>query len=958
MCNFVHLHHHTSASSDGMGTTEAKIDYVKSMGQTAIAITDHGTLSNVAEFSLYSHSVGIKPILGNEVYIDYAGKIGHLTVLSSGKQGYNNLVRLNNAAHQNFTGYGRGSQKPAVTLDMLDYHKDGLIVLTGCPASPVHSDEYSTGLLFTKQLHRIFGDRLWAEIMFPIRGQDFHSRPLQIAKELGLQPVFTNDSHFVLQNDYDLHTILQKARTGYTYESKELWLKSRTEVEHIARLNNIDEEIIQAGCDNTVVIADSIEAIELKGDPILPHVEQDKIDTMVATLYQRLEDDILLHPDTADERRERLEFELGVLRSFEALGYIYITNDLTTACRDMGIMYTTRGSAAGSYVLYLLQISQVDPIHFKLLFERFLNVSRKDMPDVDLDVDSLRRSDILQYANDKWGMKSVSTISTYSHSSIVRDIVRVMNLPLSDEVVQKVSHSEYGSDAWNTFAAIDKKIERFYEVVMDQTRQVSRHAAAIASIPKGLPFEVPIERQNSGEYSIAYTEGNKKFLQSLGIVKFDMLGIRALTLIDILTKITGDITPLGIPVQDLPSEIYTQFIDSDVTGVFQYTSDGMVQLAKSIGVENIDEVGLCSALYRPGALDAGLSEMYGDVKHGRTELRHIDPRIDTILAETNNVICYQEQVMSVYATVTGSGLAGANLARKALSPKSVKQTQDPAWIDKRDALCGEFYEKGIMNGFSHETIDLLWHNLETHSRYSFNKSHSCSYGRLSAIDLWYKKYYPKAYFTALLQIDAYSPYSNSSLYVYHAIRNGATISMPDINNSTDTYSLVDGVIYMPLSSIKFFGSTSAEKYLAIRAEHGKFATVEELQKVVPGRVLNKRTVENLRKLGALNSLSDIENVVPTDTDITEILGFVLPQKWQVDRAEYYRDADKIKVGWIKEIKPHVSKAGNEMKLVVLEPYSRFAWCYPDQFTSYRVGEFIGIVVDEYAHIVKISRVIK
>ena len=951
MCdNYVHLHHHGDASGDGMSTIDVHLDYIKSIGQTAIALTDHGTASGLATFSLYGHQIGIKPIMGIEIYIDYADKIGHLTVLSSGITGYNNLIRLNNASHCNLLSYGRGAKRPAVTMDMLDAYRHGLIILTGCPASPIHYGEIADGLSFTRKLHHVFGDNLWAELMFPLGGQDFHSRPLAIANELGLQPVITNDAHFVTKADGAIHNLLVSARKGFDYESKQLWLKSRSEIEQTARAFGISEDIIKTGCDNTVIIADSIEPVTLKAEPVLPHVSESDIDELTQKIYQALDADTVLHPDTAEERRKRLAFELSVFRDFDIMGYLYITHDIVSACKDKNILYTTRGSAAGSYILYLLDISKIDPIHFGLLFERFLNVARKDLPDVDLDVDALRRGDVIDYARERWGMMPVSTVTTYSHASIVRDINRVMNLNLAKDIIDEITASDYGSEAWHKFANISPKIEPLYAAINGQERNKSRHAAAIAAVPKDLPFEIPIESQANGELAIAFTEGSTKTLQALGVVKFDLLGIRVLSKIAEMRDLTGDTLPIRIPVTDLPQEIYTLFSKGEVDGLFQFTSPGMLKLAKNIDVENVFEIGLCSALYRPGALDAGLHTLYGDVKHGRAPKRTIHPNIDKILEPTHSVICYQEQMMAVFAAITGGGLASANVARKVLSPKSVKKLQDPEWIASRDKVKTTFFADGRNNGYDDSILNQVWDELETHTRYSFNKSHSDSYAALAAIMLYYKYYYPQEYYTAMLRIDLFSPQSNAKEYIYHAVRAGCTIGMPDINVSTHTYELRNNKINLPLSAIKGFGQKTLDNFLAIRSEYGQFDTLEELRKAVPASVLNKRHIENLRRLGGL-SLSDVENGTPDDDTMVELLGYTLPKKWQVDKVEAFKDHTDRRVGWISEIQSRISRAGNRLTSIVLEPYWLSNWRmekdpYPLAVTA---GQFIGIVIDPEYH---------
>ena len=693
---FVHLHNHSEYSPDGAGTIKAMVARAKEIGSPALAITDHGSLAGAVTFWAACKEVGIKPIIGLEGYLLYNGKRHHITLNSYNKQGFENLIGLSNRAHQRYTsGY------PVMLLEDFEQYREGVVVLTGCPASAIHAGEYTDGLQFTANLIDIFGkDNVFAEVMF-VMSTDFVSRPFKIAKHLNIPVLITNDSHFHTKEQARSHKIITECRKGYNYESHQLWLKSYEEMERTG-LSLFHPDYVKAWLGNTLALAERVEPWSMYAEPKLPETEGAK-DLLKVALVDAFNKDCegRSKPDV-QKRRERLNYEFKMLHSMGFTDYTFVLADVINEAKRLGVRIGPgRGSAAGSYVLYLLGITGVDPVHYDLMFERYINPARKAYPDVDVDFESERRHEVLDYAARRWGALPVATYTHYSHKTAIADIGRVLSIPRY--ICDAAAEATVDSPEFAAFTTAHPDVLTTYNTMIGQVKNKGKHAGGI--IITAVP--VPIE-SNGKEHLVAWTEGKDKQLAKAGVVKFDFLGLTALSQLQTMVELLG--TEPGDPEEDYgPYEIFRK---GDVAGIFQWTgSDGIRTLTMQIGPETIEELAVINSLFRPGALDAGTAKAYPGYK---AKPRKIDDRIDDILESTSGVIVFQEQVMAIFARVVGGNLADADLARRVI----VKSRRwDPEWLKELEALKLDFLRRGGDNGYETELLEFLWSELMTHSRY-------------------------------------------------------------------------------------------------------------------------------------------------------------------------------------------------------------------------------------------------
>lgn len=828
------LHCHGPYSKDGYGPWSMMVERAKELDMSHIALTDHGTAAGFVEHYEETKARGIKPIYGIEGYISLdpdADKIqiNHITVLAQTKQGYENLIALNNASHRQMVKK-RSLKFPLMTFKNFKEYREGLIVLTGCPASLIYHEDFEVAYGYVESLINIFGEEnVFAELMFVLDGQDHHSRPLEIAAELGIRPVITNDTHFTYPDDAQGHMICTGIRakalagTEYSYDNEVLYLMSGKEVADRAS-RYLDAYTVSECFNNIELITQNVEEIDLRHDVVVPEVTDEEIKKFKSLLYKKLEEYIEHNPHYEEKARKRFAAEWKVIDDFDFWTYFYIVNDIVYYVRKHNRLSTARGSAGGSFIIYLLDIVSVDPIRYNLLFERFLNTERKDYPDVDIDVDSTFRPQLVEYCQQRWGLESVNTTITFGHKSLVRDIGQKYRLPYETQI--RAAAVDAGSDEFAQICDEYPEFARAYELMIDQPKTVGTHAAAMASINNELPL--PVENWGNSP-GIAFSEsGSNKSLSIVGGLKFDILGLRALAGLYKLYETTKVQPPVDID-SDFPAEI---FATGKTLGIFQFDgSEGIKEMCKDIKPQNLEELAIINSMYRPGALDAGTAQHYMEYKKNP---RHFNDEIDEVLQRTASVIVFQEQVMQLYAIVTGEGLEGADLARRILSPKSPKVLQDPKWQKSVKEVEKNFFDKGIENGYSKTMLEQLWAELYAHSRYSFNKSHSIAYGYLAAQQAWYKLNYPtEFYFAALNTLLEENKNLMMQDYIWELALEGFNILPPNVKYSSTsfelsynkdadiTYSVDDetnnGKLYLPLTLVKFVSDRSLEALEYLKA---------------------------------------------------------------------------------------------------------------------------------------------
>lgn len=834
---FTHLHVHSDASLiDGLGPVGRLVEGAAAKGFNTLALTDHGSFANAVLFTIACDARGIKPILGVEGYVEYDGTTGHITLLADGDEGFRNLVALNNRGHA-----GSGS-KPSFTIDDLVNHAADVVCLTGCVASPFNNLSLGDATKLGARLKAAFGHRLFSEVMF-VADTDTWTRPLQLADQLGIKPVITNDVHFPYREDADVHPILTSMKAGFTYNSRNLFLRTPAEIDSAAAgLSSIDHGALEAMMQRSAAVGRKIRRVNLKRDPKLPDIvnahERLRIETVANLKAMHAK-----NPWPVKYLNEvvipRVKYELDVIKTMGYSAYFVILSDIIDHAKMIGTRVGPgRGSGAGSLVLYLLGVTEVDPLKHDLSFERFLNPFRKGMPDVDVDFDSETRDRVIHYATERWGAVPVATYARYSHKTAVHDLAKVLRMPrdVEDTIADKGPECE-------EFARAKADIPNFgrsYTTILGQIRHRGKHAGGVV-ITDGV---VPLER--AGDIKVAaWTEGEDRELSYAGIVKFDLLGLTALSILRRLE------TQFGRRADDPTSGsgAFSIFKDGDLKGIFQFSgSQGILELTRKMQPDTFEDLVAINALYRPGALDVGSTDMYPEWKK---KPRVVHTFMADILAPTYGAVVYQEQVMAIFARVTGGSLGEADLARRVIVKSKIG---DPKWEAEMNALQDQFVAACIRNhGLSDREAEKLWHELASHSRYSFNKAHAVAYARISWDMAWWKWHHRAAFYTACLNVDP----GESQSYTYDAVAHGIPVMPPNVNESTLEY-VTDGTsIYMPLTAVKHLGHPGALAIVSARTAN-KFDSLDDFMTRVPKKVVRAKAREGLYELGAFVGMSCVD----------------------------------------------------------------------------------------------------
>ena len=944
MCNdsnkFTHLHVHTDASPDGLGTIQKLVGRAVEIGFDSLAITDHGTLANSVAFWHECNQQGIKPILGLEGYMAWNGQRCHVTLNAQNQTGFNNLVRLSNEAHKNYT-----SGFSLMTIDMMDKYNEGIVAFTGCPASPIHLGNYNDGLDWASQMATIYKDRFYAEMMF-VMDEDFVTRPLTIAKEIGLPIIVTNDVHFPLNGQQKIHKIMTECRKGYNYESDRLWLKNYDQMLQAGKYQFTEEEI-EKMLITTWELGQSVEQWDFKAKPNLPEAKE-LVEHLYEKLFSGLQKDINSKPSEETTRLQRYAYELKILESKDFIDYFAILLNLVEFCWANNILIGHgRGSAASSYLLYILGITSLDPIEYNLPFERFMNPDRKEYPDVDLDIESERRQEVIDYAMNKWGAVPIATYSHYSHKVLTKDLGRILGVDF--KTTELAAEKGFDSEAFEIFAEKDPIIVDAYQAIEGQIRHTGKHAGGIIITDQIVPIE-----NVGGTLVAAWTEGEARYLTEVGVVKFDVLGVMAISQVNRMRKIAKKVGWYPNP-KDFP-EVFDIFKSGNVLGIFQWTgSEGIRQLTMNIQPENFYDLIVINALYRPGALDAGTAEHYPEFK---LNPRKFHPLVDPILESTNGVIVFQEQVMSLIQTVLGGTLAQADLARRLIFKS---HPEDPSWIAQVDELKNNFIASGIDKGIKPKTIQQLWAEIITHARYSFNLSHAASYSLMAFEMAYYKLHYPLIFYSVMMTTDI----ANQQSYLIEATAKGIEFLLPNINKPEKEFTIVGDKIQMPLSIVGFLSADSAGYIQEEFLENGPFTSYKNFDERIPSKKCTSRPITYLWYLGAFDglkgSITDIgrfkeePEVVSAEQSQMEALGFVLPTK-KVAEVLLSNYDENLALGYVQSWKDKKNKKGNMYRVYSLAPYGSFWTSDDEKMAKIEKGMLIKAIKNSYGMAQKIFKI--
>ena len=874
--SFAHLHVHTEYSLlDGACRIRDLPKLVKSMGQTACAITDHGVMYGAVDFYRACKAEGIKPIIGCEVYVaprtrfdkqhEFDSEARHLVLLCENEEGYRNLSYLVSMAH--VEGF---YIKPRIDLDLLREHAKGLIALSACLAGEIprrlRNGDYNGAKEYALTLSEIFGpEHFYLELQdHGIRDQAIVNKGiLRLHEETGLPLVVTNDAHYLRKEDAYAHDVLLCIQTGKTvddenrmrYEPQRFYLRS---TEEMAALFPDYPEAIE----NTGKIAERCNLEFTFGKYHLPEFKVPEGYTSL-TYFKKLCADGFAqrYGEGTDKQRAQLEYEQNMIERMGFVDYFLIVSDFVRYAKSVGIpVGPGRGSAAGSIVSYCLSITDIEPMKYGLFFERFLNPERVSMPDIDMDFGDTRRGEVVEYVRRKYGddhVAQIVTFGTMAARGVIRDVGRALNMSYADcDVIAKLvpagPHVTL-DDALRISRELREKYEGDEQVkklidtaraLEGMPRHASTHAAGVVITKRPVVDYVPLAR-NDDTIVCQYVMTT---LEELGLLKMDFLGLRNLTILDDAVKTIREkdknFTLAGIPENDAAT--YEMLAAGRTSGVFQLESSGMTGVCVSLKPQNIEDITALIALYRPGPMES--IPKFIACKHDPKKVTYLIPQLEPILSITYGCIVYQEQVIQIFQQLAGYSLGQADMLRRAMSKKKVKDIER-----EREAFLHGDPARNISgcvaNGIDEKAAQEIYEEIYAFANYAFNKAHSVCYAVIAYQTAWFKYYYPRQYMAALMT-SVLDSSTKISEYIAECKAMGIAVLPPDINESNDHFTVVPGGIRFGLAAIKNIGRGFIQKVMANRKQEGPFTGLENFCQRMYGTDLNKRALENLIKCGA------------------------------------------------------------------------------------------------------------
>src|SRR4051794_29747970 len=878
---FVHLHLHTEFSLlDGACRIDELLDEAVKLNMPALAVTEHGNMFSSVVFHDHARDRGLKPILGCEVYVAQGSRFeksgpqtetNHLVLLAETYEGWKNLIKLSSA------GYTEGFYyRPRIDKELLAQHSSGLIGLSSClkgeVASALKVEQAKQALDAAARLRDILGpDNFFLEMQYQgIEEQKVVNRGLiPLARELGLPLVATNDVHYLRQGDYQPHDILLCIGSGKTvndekrlrYTGDQFFLKTP---EQMAAVFSGHADALR----NTLLIAERCNVTIPKGTNHLPtfgvpdgfsidsyfeHVARDGFAQRLPRLRQLAAAGALRH--TLEEYESRLEYEIDMIKKMGFPGYLLIVWDFIRYAREENIpVGPGRGSAAGSLVAWCMRITDVDPIDFELLFERFLNPERISMPDIDVDFCERRRGEVIDYVTRKYGRENVAQIITFGTmkaKAVVRDVGRVLEMPYADvdriakQIPPALDMTLEKALAENPIlkemAAKDPKVKEVIDIgkrLEGMSRHASVHAAGVVIAPGPITDYAPLYKGQRDELT---TQWNMKEVERVGLLKMDFLGLSTLTLIDDALKEIKRTEGIDLDIDNIPLDdpkTYKVFAEGAAYGIFQFESSGMRELLRKAKPTRLDDLIALNALYRPGPLKSGMVDDYIARKQGKKEIKYELAQLEPILSDTYGVIAYQEQVMLIAQALAGFSLAQADMLRKAMGKK------DPKVMAKMRA---DFLSGATAKGINEKKANKIFDLMEYFAGYGFNKSHSTAYAFLAYQTAYLKANYPKHFAAALFTIEAQNT-DKLAMYLQEARERGVKVLPPDINRSQLNFSVdkeADAVRF-GMTAIKGLGEGAINAIIEARAQlGGRIPSLHALCEVLDMRVANRRVFEAL-----------------------------------------------------------------------------------------------------------------
>ncbi|WP_306547407.1 DNA polymerase III subunit alpha [Desulfobulbus sp.] len=881
---FIHLHVHTQYSMlDGAIRVSDLIQNAKDFGMDAVAMTDHGAMYGALEFYEKAKKAGIKPLVGCEFYMAEngmelhdrsAGHNFHLVALAMNAAGYANLMKLASLAQTKGFYY-----RPRIDRQTLYAHQEGLIVLTAClkgeiPWRITHNDANGARAR-ALELQKVFGDRLYLEIQENgIPEQTVANQGLMaLAEELGIKLVATNDCHYLTKQESYAHEVLLCIQTGKTindpsrfrFNTNELYFKSGDEMAaHFA--------YCPQALANTLEVAERCDLqLEFKDHhfPIFPLNEGETLDAVFGDacwkgLKMRLDH---LHEmeqvsaETEATYKERLTYEIGVIQKMGFSGYFLIVADFINWAKQQKIpVGPGRGSGAGSLAAFCLSITDIDPIPYGLLFERFLNIERVSMPDFDVDFCKERRDEVLEYVRQRYGGDDhVSQIVAYGSMkarAVLRDVGRVLDIPLP--VVDRIAKLVPEELKITLKKAIEKEPRLREAMKEDEVRELltisqtleglarhkSTHAAGVVISPKPMVEYLPV---CIGPNKEILTQYDMKYTEKTGLIKFDFLGLKTLTVIDRALKLVAFDLGTEVDLRKIPMndpKTFALLCRGDSLGVFQLESDGMRELLIKMQPEQFSDLIALVALYRPGPLDSGMVDTFVETKHGRQPADYPLPQIKSVLQETYGVIVYQEQVMKISNILAGYSLGDADILRRAMGKKI------PEVMEKER---GKFMAGAKVNNVPEDKAKYIFDLMAKFAGYGFNKSHSAAYALVAYQTAYLKAHYPAQFLAALLSCDVENT-DKVVKYINECRQEKIEVLPPDINESFNDFTVINDRIRFGLAAVKNVGGAALDSILAEREKNGPYRSLSDFCGRVDSSKVNRKVIESLVKAGAFDSM--------------------------------------------------------------------------------------------------------
>lgn len=891
--NFVHLHVHTEYSMlDGLSRIPDLVKKVKELKQTAVAITDHGNMHGNIAFYNECKKENIKAIVGVEIYIaknsrfDKQIRVGsdqfHLTLLAENYTGYKNLMKMITIA--NFEGF---SYKPRIDDEILEKYSEGVILLSGCMSSQTSrlllENKEQKALDIFRKYHKIFKDRFYIEIQNHPHVEEekvLREKLIQVARQLDVPLVATNDVHYLEKEDAEAQDALLCVQTRKLIsdtkrmkmvDQPDFYLKSTEEM--VELFSDLKEAI-----ENTVKIAERCNLEIPTGNLIFPSYELPKGETYESYLQKLSFDGAKKkYGKITKEIKNRLDYEIGIINGKGYPAYFLITQDFVNWAKDQGIAVGPgRGSAAGSIVSYALNITALDPLQHGLPFERFLNPERPTPPDVDIDFADIKRDEVINYVAKKYGEDHVAAVITFGRMEArvaVRDIGRVLGLPYEDpDRVAKLIPNDPGKkvsiksaiETIPELASLYKqdKFKRLLDLaakVEGTVRHSSMHACAMIIADKPLDNYTPIQKDSRSGKTLTqldmYSLDCNIDDNAVGLLKFDFLGLRNLSIIQEALKLIKKYKNENIDVDNLPlddKKTFDLLASGDTTGVFQLESAGMRRVAKSLKPSAFSDITAMVALYRPGPMD--LIPRFIEGKHNPESIEYPHEALRPFLTETYGIMVYQEQILEIVHFMAGYSLGEADVLRRAIGKKKKKI------LDKNKH---RFIEESVKNDYKKETAEKIWGFIEAFANYGFNKAHAASYAMIAYQTAWLKANYPVEYMTALMSIESNSHSMNRDEKIAVAIENcrkmGIKILAPDINLSARDFTIEQNkdskenmAIRFGLTAIKHVGKAAIDNIIEVRNQEKTFASFTHFIQATDSRKVNKKTLECLVKVGAMD----------------------------------------------------------------------------------------------------------